>query len=274
MVDLDDEWVETFNNEILKSYSKLNEKINNKIQKKILRINSDLYNYTDVKKYNLADILKVVNIEHFYKKFRSRFGISKYRYFKKELDKNKKEFIISFSVYIKSDNIDKLYYCGIITNYGRCLHFEWTEGKKGNILKHIFYDSYNFWIPKDYIFIIDNSGILQTNKIYKVCVLGLQLVDNFSHCYNQNKKLMKYLKKNLFNGKYIANNLLEEKKKIDIDKKNIKLQYKILADNYKRLNVELKRLEERKKQISHTKNIDKRRKIKAKLLRISKEYGL
>lgn len=104
-----------------------------------------------------------------------------------------------FSQYNKNNSFTEptYFHLLILTNYGRLFTITYeTENKRFGIPK---LHELNFWIPKDHIYIIQSMSPTSVN-------------DLLIEIHNQNKilKVLKYLKKNLSNGKYSKKSLRDK----------------------------------------------------------------
>ena len=141
-----------------------------------------------------------------------------------------------------------------ITNYGRMLLCQFNTGIQMSMRNH---DELNFWIPIDYIYIIQNM-INQYRDCTGALINGQHQTDGMhAKMYETIKKILTHLRDNLLNGKYVKNNLdikfmdvYERNERLNKENEDIEKQREEIALQYRRLNQERKDLRKQKDKLA------------------------
>ena len=236
-------------------------------------VGEDLYDYSDIETYELEDVMKIT---HF-----ARYGQPPQPQNLNNIIKEEGEKII---LYFTSwhghgnNSSDPFMNLNLITNYGTIYHMSRYNGQYKTSLRKEFIKRYEYWIPKDYI------------NILKYMIWGSETYtlnnDIQTHIdYINLDKVLEHIKENLYNGRYVKNNvdihymdvyiekqrMIEEQERFEINKneKEIELETAMnkLEEERKMFEIkkaQLKRISQKLK--TEKQNIDKQKEELEKLL--------
>lgn len=237
-----------FKKEIDATFDNLINKFDEHIQDNVIKmIGKDLYDYSDVPEIKINEIQYNDIVPDIY----SQSFV------------NGEKIVIEISEVLTQQSIHQM---TLVTNYGRIYTINYNCSQR----KDYYYGSryypkksiinHNFWIPKDYIFIIKSITDNMMKSTQNHC--GIKSISG-TIC-----NLIDHIKENLYNGKYVKNNvdiklmdvyaekqkLEEEKKEFEKYKKEVESAYKSQQDDIKKRYQKLKNdesiLEKKKKQYS------------------------
>jgi hypothetical protein len=210
------ECFERFKNTLEQEYKKMFESIDGKIQENIMNcVGRDLYDYSDID--DLADGIKrelygeyqgseCIKYKDFYQHYMDRFVPGE-------------KIIVNVIDSDLSNSSERT----LLTNYGRMMRYYIDHRSSPPVFTESYITEYNFWIPLDYIFIIKSIRGNASGREYNLF---------FSKLSN----LIKYIKENLYNGKYVKNNVdihhmdvYQEHLELDKQKKEFE-QYKAIKE--------------------------------------------
>ena len=191
-------------------YINMCDKMAKEVQENIMtQVGKDLYDYSDVRIHSVVSLWS--------NNTSIQGGINRckeYRNFiKKRVSGEKLVLIKSISKRVHSIGDTRNIYGILLTNYGRlCLITTNNNGVSYNTWGT--YHELNFWIPKDYIYIIQSV----------ISIISQSICCNNGNPFKQLLLLLKHLKINLSNGKYVKNNI--DIKFMDVYKKEQQLSKK------------------------------------------------
>ena len=194
-----DDETDDFISILTKQISHLHTNINNKIQKNVMElIGEDLYDYSNIKTYDIDDIINYYK-KNSYNNFYINIG-NIIQYNKNNILKECGEKII---IYFNEDlihnitNISHFPSCTIVTNYGTLFHIKYgyyVTNFGDPIIKR-----YEYWIPKDYINILQILSYKRKTNTIKLC--------DKNNTFTILQSFLEHIKENLYNGLYVKNNV-------------------------------------------------------------------
>jgi len=236
-------------------------------------VGEDLYDYSDIETYELEDVMKITHFDHY-------FGQPQPQNLNNIIKEEGEKIILYFRSFNGSNSSDPFTNFNLITNYGTIYHIAVSNSqyRVGNIRKE-FIKRYEYWIPKDYI------------NILKYMIWGSERYTSNDHRSPTNidyinlDKVLEHIKENLYNGRYVKNNvdihymdvyiekqrMIEEQERFEINKneKEIELETAMnkLEEERKMFEIkkaQLKRISQKLK--TEKQNIDKQKEELEKLL--------
>lgn len=225
------------NNTIEEEYARIKEIIDNMVQENIMNcVGEDLYDYSNVVDLD-KDKLTKANISismmanvHRNNGNKERLEKGYLNWKNNMVDGERIVLAINYRTGGGSPNVRYFY----LTNYGRLLSLRQCVGQYVDTGLYVdMYHEYNYWIPKDYIFILQEI----LNKSGKP---GLDELPAGLCFENKLNFIVSTIKTNLYNGKYVKNNvdihfmdvyqekqkLLQEQKEFDKYKEHTKNELK------------------------------------------------
>lgn len=216
--------------------------VDNDIHDTIMKyIGEDLYDYSDVDK---ADPLPIVGDD--WEKSNNKNSKSIMEFFDSIEKQDNGEIVISIKQNEKTGYYNEKYITAL-TNYGKIHHWTYSMRSSGSDSCPA-YPTYNdhgaefkFWIPKDYCYLLQQLDYGN----------GLSLGN-----------ILKHLKENLYNGRYVKNNVdiqfmdVYQKNK-DLEKKKIEVDEYVIEQN----NIIDKRFEELQQREEEIKRLEEKQRL-------------
>lgn len=234
-------------------------------------VGEDLYDYSDIETYELEDVMKNENVSYhlkcpsIYLTFKNLNNIIK---------EEGEKIILHLYEYYERPGLTHSISFLVITNYGTIYHIDLADSR----LQKEFIKRYEYWLPKDYINIL-------TYMISGLEGRGIKTYDKNIKTYIILDTVLEHIKENLYNGRYVKNNvdihymdvyiekqrMIEEQERFEINKNEKEIE---LETAMNKLEEEIKMFEIKKAQLkrisqklkTEKQNIDKQKEELEKLL--------